>query len=186
MARTSLEQAALQLFALHGYAGTSVRAIVEAAGVTKPALYYHFGSKEGLYSALLTSHLKGWLDLVQSIVTSEASVQDRVQRYVQTAVHGAIERPLAVRFVHRACAHTEQNTPQLDLDWQQQEASLLHALVLEGVERGELTTRNPRESALALMAMLQWRAFASLHPDAPLVPEVADHIVDIWLKGVGA
>ena len=35
-----------------GYDATPVRAIVEAAGVTKPTLYYHFGSKEGLAQAL--------------------------------------------------------------------------------------------------------------------------------------
>jgi AcrR family transcriptional regulator len=45
---------AARLFAARGYDATSVREIVEAAGVTKPTLYYHFGSKEGLAQALLT------------------------------------------------------------------------------------------------------------------------------------
>ncbi len=45
---------AARLFAERGYDATSVREIVEAAGVTKPTLYYHFGSKEGLAQALLT------------------------------------------------------------------------------------------------------------------------------------
>ena len=44
---------AARLFATRGYDATSVREIVEAAGVTKPTLYYHFGSKEGLARALL-------------------------------------------------------------------------------------------------------------------------------------
>src|SRR3954470_18857643 len=44
---------AARLFAARGYDATPVRAIVEAAGVTKPTLYYHFGSKEGLAQALL-------------------------------------------------------------------------------------------------------------------------------------
>lgn len=47
-------RAAARLFAERGYDATSVREIVEAAGVTKPTLYYHFGSKEGLAQALLT------------------------------------------------------------------------------------------------------------------------------------
>jgi AcrR family transcriptional regulator len=45
---------AARLFATQGYEATSVRRIVEEAGVTKPTLYYHFGSKEGLGHALLT------------------------------------------------------------------------------------------------------------------------------------
>ena len=48
-----IARAASRLFAGRGYDATSVREIVEAAGVTKPTLYYHFGSKEGLARALL-------------------------------------------------------------------------------------------------------------------------------------
>jgi AcrR family transcriptional regulator len=49
-----IARVAARLFASRGYDATSVREIVEAAGVTKPTLYYHFGSKEGLAQALLT------------------------------------------------------------------------------------------------------------------------------------
>ncbi len=49
-----IARVAARLFAERGYDATSVREIVEAAGVTKPTLYYHFGSKEGLAQALLT------------------------------------------------------------------------------------------------------------------------------------
>jgi AcrR family transcriptional regulator len=52
-ARHRLLVAATRLFARTGYAATSVREIVEAAGVTKPVLYYYFQSKEGLYLAIL-------------------------------------------------------------------------------------------------------------------------------------
>jgi len=48
-----IAQVAARLFATQGYDATPVRAIVEEAGVTKPTLYYHYGSKEGLAQALL-------------------------------------------------------------------------------------------------------------------------------------
>jgi AcrR family transcriptional regulator len=51
--RTLLLRQAARLFALRGYDAVSVREIVEAAGVTKPAVYYHFGNKEGLARAVL-------------------------------------------------------------------------------------------------------------------------------------
>ncbi len=47
--RQRLLRAASDLFAQKGYAATTVREIVAAVGVTKPVLYYYFGSKEGLY-----------------------------------------------------------------------------------------------------------------------------------------
>ena len=51
--REKLHSAAARVFARKGYATATVREIVEMAGVTKPALYYYFGSKEGVYKAIL-------------------------------------------------------------------------------------------------------------------------------------
>ena len=42
-----IARAAARLFAERGYDATSVREIVEAAGVAKPTMYYYFRSKEG-------------------------------------------------------------------------------------------------------------------------------------------
>lgn len=42
---------AVRLFSERGYAATSTREIAEAAGVTKPMLYYYYESKEGLCRA---------------------------------------------------------------------------------------------------------------------------------------
>ena len=48
-AREKVLLAATQMFAERGYAGASIADIAEAAGVTKPALLYHFGDKERLW-----------------------------------------------------------------------------------------------------------------------------------------
>ncbi|WTW99843.1 TetR/AcrR family transcriptional regulator [Streptomycetaceae bacterium NBC_01309] len=45
--------AAVELFAEHGFAGTSLQAIADRVGVTKAALYYHFRTKDELLDALL-------------------------------------------------------------------------------------------------------------------------------------
>lgn len=43
---------ALTLFSTRGYDGVGIAEICAAADITKPTLYYHFSSKEGLYKAL--------------------------------------------------------------------------------------------------------------------------------------
>ena len=43
---------ALTLFSARGYDGVGIAEICSAADITKPTLYYHFYSKEGLYKAL--------------------------------------------------------------------------------------------------------------------------------------
>jgi TetR/AcrR family transcriptional regulator len=51
--RDRILEAALDLFARRGYEGTGIQEIVDAAGLTKPSLYYHFGSKQGLLEAIV-------------------------------------------------------------------------------------------------------------------------------------
>ena len=55
--RTELLDRALDLFAAYGYDGVGVQQISSAAGVTKPTLYHHFGSKRGLLEALIDQRL---------------------------------------------------------------------------------------------------------------------------------
>ena len=64
--RKRLMDAAILLFTTRGYAATSVREIVEMAGVTKPALYYHFQSKEGIYLAILED-----LERIYRVITAD-------------------------------------------------------------------------------------------------------------------
>jgi AcrR family transcriptional regulator len=50
--RRKIISAAVELFSERGYAATGLGDIVELAGMTKGALYYHFDSKEALASAI--------------------------------------------------------------------------------------------------------------------------------------
>lgn len=51
--RSRLLDAAVQVFAEHGFRGTSADEVAERAGVTKGALYWHFENKRALFLALL-------------------------------------------------------------------------------------------------------------------------------------
>jgi len=51
--RARILDAALELFAAAGFDGASTRTIAERAGVNLPAIQYYFGSKEGLYRAVV-------------------------------------------------------------------------------------------------------------------------------------
>jgi AcrR family transcriptional regulator len=68
----ALLDAARALFAERGFAGTGREDIAERAGVTRGALYHHFGSKERLFRAVVEELEQG---LMQRVV--EASMQER-------------------------------------------------------------------------------------------------------------
>ena len=51
--REKILTSALDLFYARGYDAVGIQQIVDAAGLTKPTMYYYFGSKRGLLDALL-------------------------------------------------------------------------------------------------------------------------------------
>jgi AcrR family transcriptional regulator len=51
--RGQLIEVATGLFAEHGYEGTSIEAVLAAAGVSRGALYHHFAGKEALFKAVI-------------------------------------------------------------------------------------------------------------------------------------
>jgi AcrR family transcriptional regulator len=53
--RGQLIEVATRLFAEHGYEGTSVEAVLSAAGVSRGALYHHFAGKEALFEAVVSA-----------------------------------------------------------------------------------------------------------------------------------
>jgi AcrR family transcriptional regulator len=61
---------ALELFAVKGYAGTSIRDITDRMGLTKAALYYHFASKEQILEAV-TAPLKADFEALGEMAKSE-------------------------------------------------------------------------------------------------------------------
>ncbi|RFB78428.1 TetR/AcrR family transcriptional regulator [Methylovirgula sp. 4M-Z18] len=62
--RAKIEREALHLFATHGVKATSVRDIATAVGVSEPALYRHFDSKEHIAREIFEQH---YLDLTQRV-----------------------------------------------------------------------------------------------------------------------
>ena len=91
--------AAERLFADHGFEGTSIRAIVDAAKVNLASIHYHFRSKEALLEAVLTRRI--------SIVT-EARLQRLNEAEAAAAPHSPpVEEILrafivpTIEFAHR-------------------------------------------------------------------------------------
>lgn len=81
--RSSVLAEAARLFAARGYDAVSVREIVQAAGVTKPALYYHFGSKEGLANALLEDFFKAADETRARVYASTSDLRELFEVYTR-------------------------------------------------------------------------------------------------------
>ena len=56
--RQALEKVARELFESRGFAAVSAEEIVAQAGVTRGALYHHYGGKEGLFEAVAEAAMR--------------------------------------------------------------------------------------------------------------------------------
>ncbi|PZU42241.1 MAG: TetR/AcrR family transcriptional regulator [Arsenicicoccus sp.] len=67
--RQQLIEVGRSLFAERGFEGTSVEQISEAAGVSKPVIYEHFGGKEGLYAVVVDREIQALLGQITDALT---------------------------------------------------------------------------------------------------------------------
>ncbi|NII11461.1 TetR family transcriptional regulator [Oleiagrimonas sp. C23AA] len=86
--RNQLLDTAASLFARNGIAGTSLRAIADAAEVTPAMLHYYFGGKAALVDALIDERLK---PAVQPLHTRLASTETTPPALIEAFVRGMAE-----------------------------------------------------------------------------------------------
>jgi TetR/AcrR family transcriptional regulator len=69
-------------FAEHGFTDARLQDIAERAGLTHPTLLYHFGSKEGLYSAVIEEAVGDWAATTTRVRSTGLEGFDQVEALV--------------------------------------------------------------------------------------------------------
>ena len=94
--RDRIVAAAADLFGEHGYEGTSIGAVLEAAGVARGALYHHFPSKEALFDAVLDRVVAGIAstaaDAARGAGDPLASLRAGCNAWLELALDPAVQR----------------------------------------------------------------------------------------------
>lgn len=136
--RERLLVAALDLFNRKGYAATTVREIVAAAGVTKPVLYYHFGNKEGLFRAMLGDVLARFESNLAALERAPGSARLRIARLL-TGLYDLFRDHIPIaRLIHAVFYGPSEGAPHFDFEaFPNIFFAALRRLVAEGVARGE-------------------------------------------------
>lgn len=130
---------ALRLFTSRGYATTTVREIVGAAGVTKPVLYYYFNSKEGLYLEIMGGISTIFEHRVNELRDLTGSVRERLIQFFTGMFNAAYENLEAVRLAYSIYFGPPQGAPLIDFNsFFDRTLEIVDTLIVEGVESGEL------------------------------------------------
>lgn len=102
--RKAILEAALEVFASHGFRGSTVDRIAERAGLSKPNLLYYYPSKEAIYRAVLEDTLEEWLAPLRALETEGDPIEE-VGRYVLAKLEMSRNRPEASRLFASEMLH---------------------------------------------------------------------------------
>lgn len=185
-ARSRLLDAAVELFTERGFAATSVREIVEKAGVTKPVLYYHFGSKERIYREILEDTRRALEETLARLQKTEGGARDRLERLFVGLYEWFEENRSWVRFLNAASWGPPQGAPALDLDaFDRRVLDGIRAIVKAGVDAGELRKADPDDITFALIGVLVFSMDVQLaHPDWGRGKASLVRLLDLVFQGV--
>jgi TetR/AcrR family transcriptional regulator len=184
--RDRLLCAAVELFARKGYSATTVREIVDAAGVTKPVLYYHFGSKEGVYLALMGDALRTFEASLAAGLDAEGSARDRIVRVLGDAVDLILANLDMVRMVHSVLFGHPQGAPFFDFEaFHRRFIGTLSAILEGGVKRGELRPGDTEDMAYAIFGAFDvCQGMILLHPGAGFDRRRLERVLDVVFNGL--
>ena len=107
--RRNILDAARAIFAEKGYSGANVSEIVAHARTTKPMVYYHFGSKEGLFAAVLEEVYAAMREIEAGLQLSGMPPAAGLRRLVEATFDYHAEHPDWVRLISIANIHDAEH-----------------------------------------------------------------------------
>lgn len=148
-----IREAALRLFARHGFAAVSMRQIAAEVGVQAGALYNYIPDKQALLASLLRGHMDDLLAAWQAEATT-GDTTEKLERFVRFHIRYNLERPDAIFISYMELRNlTPENFAQIEALRKTYE-STLEGILRDGHEAGRFDVPDPAVTTYALIAML--------------------------------
>lgn len=177
---------AAALFAERGYAATSMRDIAEAASCTKPALYYHFDSKQALFIDVLRTEIERLSSAIGEAVHQPATTRERMARAARGYLDQVRRHPVGLKLVMRAEMHPERDQPAFD--FQSARAQIMDEvteMLTEGMQAGEIRADLDVSVVIdALGGALDNRAILFVLAGEPIPEDYPDRLLDTFFRGL--
>jgi AcrR family transcriptional regulator len=149
--KQELLSAARELFLQHGYAGTSVAAIVRAAGVAQGTFYLYFKSKEHLLGRMRADVLGAYVQAFEKNLQGDAPADERLLASIERLL-GAMRRHRDLVRVFRQAASGEQ-TERIWIQGRETLAEPLGSLLQQGIDSGHFVVDDPQMTAYLVLGL---------------------------------
>lgn len=148
-----VRDAALKLFARHGFAAVSMRQIAGEVGVQAGALYNYTPDKQ----SLLFSLLRGHMDELLSAWEAEGPGGDaraRLEHFTRFHIRFNVERPEAIFISYMELRNLEPENFEVIEALRRRYEDELESILREGVGTGAFEVPDTKIATLAVIAML--------------------------------
>jgi TetR/AcrR family transcriptional regulator len=152
--RDAILQAALDVFSVHGFRGSTIDQIAEAAGMSKPNLLYYFPRKDAIHKRLIAELLDMWLAPLREMRADGDPIPE-IRSYIRRKLEMARDYPRESRlFANEMLQGAPRTIDMLEGDLK----SLVDekARVLEGwMAAGKIVRTDPYHLIFSIWATTQ-------------------------------
>ncbi|UOE93459.1 forespore capture DNA-binding protein RefZ [Alkalihalobacillus sp. LMS39] len=128
--------AAISLFNVQGYSGTSIRNICERADVNPALVSYYFGGKKGLLEHLMTSFFEDYLNAIEQQNTN-GSARDLLIETLRQALYYQQSKHDIARFVHREITLDTMLVREVMSTYLMKEKHVYYEIIKKGMDKLE-------------------------------------------------
>ncbi len=149
-------EAAVTLFNVKGYSGTSIRAIADKAGVNVALISYYFHNKQGLLEKLMVDYLEGYTTIVETAYQELSNhpssqcllkVVENLLKYQQQYHHLS-------RFVHREVTLDSTFVRELMMTYFMKEKHYLKSIIVKGIKQNQFRQVSSDFVAIQIRALI--------------------------------
>ena len=144
--RIRILREATHLFAQRGYEGTSIQAIAEAVGITRPTLVYHYGSKDQLRREVLETLLGHWKDDLPRVLQAATTGSDRFRNATGALLSFFREDPNRARLLTREMLDRPAQMQELFAEHLQPWTALISDYIRRGQQEGRIRSEADPEA----------------------------------------
>lgn len=191
--RAAILQLAARLFATKGFDGTSFADIAEAAGLTRPAVYHYFASKDDMLAALVAETSESAAEKLAAIHRDETLDSTAQLREITAAlVTERLESPEQFRMLERSEDSLPEPVGRQHRAARRAVLAQVMGVLREGILSGEFRSCDERLGALSVLGMCNWVAWwyrpgadgatGASGVDAATVTALADNAVAMFVR----
>lgn len=179
-------EAAAALFKEKGYEKASLRDIANKVGIKQPSLYHYINSKQDLLYEIIKTTTQDGLDRVQNIKKMPISVDQKLQRCIQTHFDSLMNSypEISVLIHEKIYSLSEDNQKEIRRLYSQY-INMINDIIEEGVKKSVLRKDlDVKLTTWALMGMINWVYKWGKVNGRVGFSQIAEYYSDIFLKGV--